>query len=224
MAVSKSLTWQGTDVYVKDGTVSGSFAFEAVDGSTPAKITRSTGSFVTDGLVAGDLIKTDVANAGPFIIDTVVALELTLVEPYAAVTDATAATVVLTKFIPLGEIKGTSGLGGGTAAVIPATHNRSSAIEKKKGLPDSGQMTVPANLLLADRGQQRIAELWALPDPEDFILVYAADAANSGYRSRAEFAALVMSQAQEGEVDGLWSISTALEITGAITYVRPPAA
>lgn len=225
MVASKALTWQGTDVYVGDGTVEGTFAFVAVSGETPAKITRSTGSFIDDGLAVGDMIKTDDAdNLGPFIISSVVALELELVEPYDVVEAATAGAVVLSKFIPLGEIKGTSGLGGGTAAVIPATHNRSTAIEKRKGLPDPGQMTVPANMLLADRGQKRIAELWRLPDPEEFILVYPADAANAGFRGREEFEALVMSQPKEGEVDGLWSISTALELTGEITTIAPPEA
>jgi hypothetical protein len=226
MTESKALTWQGTDVYVQAAAnVTGSFALVAVSGETPAKITRATGSFITDGLAVGDLIKTSNATyPDPYIISAVAALELELVEPYDALGDVAAATLTLYPFIPLGEIKGTSGLGGGSAAVIDATHNRSTAIEKRKGLPDSGQMNVPANLLLADRGQQRIAELWASPNPADFILVYAPDEANADFRSREEFAALVMSQPKEGEVNGLWSISTALELTGPITTIRPPAA
>lgn len=57
------------------GAISVTFA------STGKTITRSTGSFVTDGFVVGDVITTDsVSNPGPFTVTNVAALVLTVSE------------------------------------------------------------------------------------------------------------------------------------------------
>src|SRR3990172_8733381 len=42
---------------------------------------------------------------------------------------------------------------GRAAAVIPVTHWKSTAIEKRMGLPDEGQFTFEVNCVFADAGQ-----------------------------------------------------------------------
>ncbi len=65
---------------IHPGTSSGLISI-SFDGPTK-KITRTTGSFLTDGFVIGNIINTDSgANPGPFTIANVTALEITVSEP-----------------------------------------------------------------------------------------------------------------------------------------------
>ncbi len=216
---TRAIAWQGTDLYVRDKTITVLAAFTAAENSpeAPARITRTTGSFITDGFKVGDMITTGATgNRGPFAVYEVAAGYMELLQPFGdqSVVDLTpAASTQVHRFIPLGEFKETSGLGDGQAQEIPATFNRSSAVTVKKGVPDFGSITTSGNLIPSDRGQRRCMELWLSPDEEHFVLFYRDS-------SRREILAYVMNFGESGEVDGLLSFAMTLRVNGRPVYVN----
>jgi hypothetical protein len=177
---------------------------------TPDTITRSTGSFVDDGFLVGDTIRTSQAdpNDGPFTLSAVAALTLTLVE--TSLTGWTAATTTISGDCPIGEMTSYTGPGG-SASVINVSHLQSTRQEKRMGLPDEGQFTFDINFIPGDRGQIRVRQDRIARTEQTFRL-YLTDVAES----YLEFNAFVLGFEIAGAVDDKVSGSVTLEITGAV--------
>lgn len=112
-------------------------------------------------------------------------------------------------FTAIGEVKGIDGPGGG-AAVIDVTHLGSSRREKRKGIPDGGQVTITANRVFGNAGQVAMIAAEASPDPYNFKITYPNT-------ETVIFEALVMEFREGSQVDGVVELSMTLEVTGEIT-------
>jgi len=120
-------------------------------------------------------------------------------------------TITPLEWIEIGEVVSHDGPGG-SAAVYETTHLRSTAKEKKVGLPDEGQLTLAINWCLAtDRGQQEASIARNARTEKNFKLTFSDD-------STAEFTGYVLGLSASGAVDDKVSGSITIEITGAVTW------
>lgn len=121
-------------------------------------IERATGSFITDGYVAGMRVETDsVDNPGPFIITSVAALALTI-DASTPVVDEVAGSQVLTVFVKVAEVISLN-TPAGEPSEIDMTHLRSASREFRNGLRDEGSISGEMNFVPSDKGQQILAEM-----------------------------------------------------------------
>lgn len=127
--------------------------------------------------------------------------------------DLTAANGTITPlaWVEIGEVVSHDGPGG-SAAVYETTHLRSTAKEKKVGLPDEGQLTLAINWCLAtDSGQQAASEARKDRTEKNFKLTFSD-------LSTASFKGYVLGMSASGAVDDKVSGSITIEITGAVTW------
>jgi len=128
----------------------------------------------------------------------------------ATLTDANG-TITPLEWIEIGEVVSHDGPGG-SAAVYETTHLRSTAKEKKVGLPDEGQLTLAVNWCLAtDHGQQEASEARKDRTEKNFKLTFSD-------LSTASFKGYVLGMSASGAVDDKVSGSITIEITGAVTW------
>lgn len=120
----------------------------------------------------------------------------------------TAADAATDTYLALGETIDFNGPGG-SAQVIDATHLQSTAKEKKKGLPDSGQFSCNLNRIFSDAGQQRALTAWKSKDAYNVRVTYPDSTVH-------RFKAFVMQFPTQGGVDQLIKGSLTLEITGEV--------
>ena len=120
-------------------------------------------------------------------------------------------TITPLEWVEIGEVVSHDGPGG-SAAVYETTHLRSTAKEKKVGLPDEGQLTLAVNWCLAtDSGQQAASVARKDRTEKNFKLTFSDD-------STAEFTGYVLGLSASGAVDDKVSGSITIEITGAVTW------
>jgi len=119
-----------------------------------------------------------------------------------------------TSYSPIAEVSSFSGIGGGSASVIDATHLKSAAKEKKVGLPDEGQVSLEMNYIPADVGQIALKTSRASQAEID-IKIELNDGSTSG--TTWEFKAYVLSFGKGGGIDDVIKASANLEISGAVT-------
>ena len=127
--------------------------------------------------------------------------------------DLTAGTGTITplEWVEIGEVVSHDGPGG-SAAVYETTHLRSTAKEKKVGLPDEGQLTLAVNWCLAtDSGQQAASEARKDRTEKNFKLTFSD-------LSTASFKGYVLGMSASGAVDDKVSGSITIEITDAVTW------
>ena len=207
--MSKAIRTEGTQVDITLDTGAIALVFVAA-GRT---ITRSDsgGSFVADGFVVGQPVTTSSAtNAGPFTVSAVTATELTVAE--AVVDESVSAAVLAT--IEIGEVKDFN-QGGAAAAVRQVTHLKSVAVEKRKGLPDGGNMSLTLNRIFSDIGQQTVWAARASRKAFGFQITFI-DA------SAMAFKAFVTEFGTSGGVDADVQGSIQVDITGEVTVTPAP--
>jgi len=120
-------------------------------------------------------------------------------------------TITPLDWIEIGEVVSHDGPGG-SSAVYETTHLRSTAKEKKVGLPDEGQLTLAVNWCLAtDPGQQAASDARKDRTEKHFKLTFSDD-------STATFSGYVLGMSASGAVDDKVSGSITIEITGAVTW------
>lgn len=113
-------------------------------------------------------------------------------------------------FTAIGEVLSWDGPGG-SASLIDVSHLQSTAKEKRKGLRDSGQVTMNVNCIFGDAGQQALVAAELEDDPFNFRIVYADG-------TQDDFKALVMQfRPAGGGVDEVVRAQVTLEVTGAVT-------
>jgi tail tube protein len=115
-------------------------------------------------------------------------------------------------YTSLAEIRSFSGPGG-SAAIIDATTLLSTGKEKVMGLMDEGQLTLEANFVPGDSGQQALLADRAAQLRKNFRITFS-DVNNA----TATFAAYVMGFTVGGGVDALTTATITLEITGAVVW------
>ena len=114
-------------------------------------------------------------------------------------------------WVEVGEV--TTGDGpGGSGAVIPVTHWKSVAIEKRMGLPDEGQFTFEVNCLFGDAGQTILRDGRSSRTQLNFRVTYPDTGATVD-----AFAGFVLQARRTGlTVDNVVKLALTVEITGAL--------
>lgn len=116
------------------------------------KITRASGSWITDGFLVGMTVTTndgDSGNAAGGVITALTSTDMTLAGTLA---DVAAAAKIITGKATVGEIKSFNGPGG-QSSDIDITTLESTAKEFLQGLQDEGEFSFSANLHPSDVGQ-----------------------------------------------------------------------
>lgn len=116
--------------------------------ATTSTLSRASGSFITDGFVAGTVFEGTGTNAGPFVAITVAALSMVVapVGSAAAVVDEVAAAQVLSNGYSLGGQTVTMGLDGSVLTLETVTFDWSafgSAILEAPGMIIYNDTTTP---------------------------------------------------------------------------------
>lgn len=113
--------------------------------------------------------------------------------------------------VAVAELKDFSGLGGGSAAILDATHLGSSSKEKLPGVKDEGSLKFTFNYVPTDAGQ--IAMLKARDDNvvTDFELTIG------GTKTKAALSGFVQTAEIMGGVDKIIELSVSVEVTGSVT-------
>lgn len=135
---------------------------------TTKKITRSTGSFSTDGYVAGMYVFTSSAtNPGPFTIKSVDTLYLELNETPV---DETASLDIYGDYL----VDGVQSIDGpsGERKAVSLTHLNSAFAKKRSGMLDYGDVSMEILRDTGDDGQQRLETLLASGEEETFHIVF----------------------------------------------------
>lgn len=191
--------------------VNGSFAFVA----TSKTITRSTGSFITDGVLPGQAIETDkVSNPGPFTVVTATATVITVSE---TVVDAAASAVQLTMFQEVGELRSCD-TPSSERDEIEMTHLKSKGKEFKLGLADGGSIAGECNFVTDDPGQKILRVAKNEKAARKFRISFPAYTENGvlykGYRWK--FSALVKDGRAPVAVNDRVPFNFTLRVTGDI--------
>lgn len=120
-------------------------------------------------------------------------------------------------FVKIAELKDFSGLGGGSAAIIDATHLDSTAKEKLSGVKDEGSLKFTFNYVPTDAGQLALFAARDANAVSDFQLTIG------GTTVQAAFSGLVQTAEVAGGVDKINELSATVEITGSVvrTTVTP---
>lgn len=122
------------------------------------------------------------------------------------------ATLPTPAFVKIGGVKSVTGLGSGQAAVIDVTTLDSVRKEKRKGLPDEGQVSVGLNWDGQDAGQILLEAARIDPEPAKFEV----EMSNGTTKT---FDALVLQFGLDANVDAVYDSTATLEVTGAIATV-----
>jgi len=172
------------------------------------------------GLSNGDVgtLSAFVGDGEALMNDKVVIVRYVTENTFAVAIDTTGktltdanGTITPLDWIEIGEVVSHDGPGG-SAAVYETTHLRSTAKEKKVGLPDEGQLTLAINWCLkTDLGQQEASEARKARTEKNFKLTFSDD-------STASFSGYVLGMSASGAVDDKVSGSITIEITGAVTW------
>jgi hypothetical protein len=115
-----------------------------------------------------------------------------------------------TTYVALGEVKAMDGPGG-EAAVLDATHSRSTAKEKLMGLPDEGQIQLTVNYLSGDAGQDEFLEARAAQQLRDFKITFPGG-------ELLLFQGYAKGHKISGQVDQIVTATLTVEITGPVTH------
>lgn len=206
---SSAIVGQGTKIAALIAAITVSTQFIA----STKKLTRTTGSWITDGVLVGMTITTnDGTNPGPFTASVVTALEITVIE---VVVDVAAASKIITPKMFFGEITGFNGPGG-AATVIDVTTLESTAKEKRMGLPDEGQFQIDFNFVpsgIPGAGQKFLRDKRTALAKVDFEVTFT-----DSIPTKATFSGFVLEFSVQGGVDDKVSGSSTIEITGAVVY------
>lgn len=120
-------------------------------------------------------------------------------------------------FDAFGEVMGVDGPGG-SADVIDATHFGSAFKEKLAGIPDEGQMTLRANLVLDDAGQLSARQARADGELRNIRVLFNSD----DEPNQMDFTAYVLNVNMSAQPNSKWDSTLTLEISGGITYGNQP--
>ena len=116
-------------------------------------------------------------------------------------------------FNAVGNVTGLSGLQGGQTTVIPVSNLSSTRVEKKIGLPDEGQLQVEVNLKPGETtGQDAMNTARTAKTLKNFRITLSDSPATV-----FDFAGYVTTAGAAAQVDGVWTRSYTVEITGAVT-------
>jgi hypothetical protein len=111
-------------------------------------------------------------------------------------------------FHTIAEVKGFSGLGGGSATVIDVTHFLSTSKEKKLGFADQGTMSIDLNFVPTDvLGQQVLETLRRTGAARNFRLTMTDG-------TIANLSGLVKTFAKTAATDDIWRATVDLEVSG----------
>jgi hypothetical protein len=206
---SKAITSQGTAIRgVVAATTSVAFA------TGPNTITRTVGSWLTDGFAVGMAI-TSSDGANP-TCGTVTAISATVLTVSATLSAVAAASKTVTGKALIGEIKSFNGPGG-QAGDIDVTTLESTAKEFRRGLQDEGEISLECNFEPTDPGQIfcRVAraETGSPFGQRNFEIVFP-----NSPPTTLTFAAFVKGFAISGGVDDVNKLALALRVTGPVTF------
>jgi len=175
---------------------------------------------VAHGLSNGDVgtLSAFLGDDAALMNDEVVIVRYVTEDTFAVAIDTTGATLTAANgtitplaWVEIGEVVSHDGPGG-SAAVYETTHLRTTAKEKKIGLPDEGQLTLAINWCLeTDLGQQAASNARKARTEKNFKLTFSDD-------STATFSGYVLGLSASGAVDDKVSGSITIEITGAVTW------
>lgn len=101
---------------------------------------------------------------------------------------------------------------GGSASVIDASHLKSTAREKRMGLPDEGQFSLSVNWIPTDTGQSAVRTARSNRSLKGFRITYT-DAAGT----IQTFNGYVLQFSSSGSVDAKVDGSITIEISGAVS-------
>lgn len=113
-------------------------------------------------------------------------------------------------FVEVGEVKDFSGLGGGSSAILDATHMGSSAKEKLVGVKDEGSVKFTMNYVANDAGQLAVMAARDANTVADFELTIG------GTKTKAALSGFVQTAEIMGGVDKINELSISIEITGSV--------
>ena len=205
---------QGTKLEIS-GTTGAAVTTMTATAGYPTILTK-TNHGLSNGDVGtlSDFLGTDAA----LMNDKVVIVRYVTDDTFAVAIDTTDAdltaangTIMPLAWVEIGEVVSHDGPGG-SAAVYETTHLRSTAKEKKVGLPDEGQLTLAVNWCLAtDHGQQAASTARNARTEKNFKLTFSDD-------STASFSGYVLGMSASGAVDDKVSGSITIEITDAVTW------
>ena len=119
-------------------------------------------------------------------------------------------------FFEVGEVTDFTGPGG-SAAVIDVTHLKSTAKEKRMGLPDEGQFTFNVNLVPLDNGQRHAFKSRADRRLTNFRLTLTDSPATV-----LTFPGFVLEFSLSGAVDDKIPAAITIEISGAVAGFPAP--
>lgn len=208
--MSGAIETQGTMLGIQ--SVSGSVAVSF--NSTTKKIIRAAGDWTTDYKVGMIVMTSDADNPGPFVITALTATDMTV--DGVMVTDAVAASFVLTGYKEIGEVVDFNGPGG-SASVVDVSHLRSTRKEKRMGLPDEGQISFNMNFVPGNEGQVLFRERRDARAEAHFALIFS-DGSVTEEATTALFAGFALEFNVSGGVDDKVSASAVIEITGNVTW------
>lgn len=211
MPDSEAVTTRGIAVAIREFKTTGAAAITLQFAAATKKITRTSGSFITDGFTVGRRIyTTQAANLGPFTIAAVAALEITVNEAVVNAGGSPAITAKVLGDLDIGEIFSHDGPGG-SAEVIDVSHYKSTAREKRLGIPDEGQFSFEMNRLAGDAGQKELRRLRKAGELGKFRIVFGTD-------DEARYSAFVLDFSTSGSVDERQTASTTMEISGLVEW------
>lgn len=195
------------------GEIVGQFAVEeqgafAFDQST-SRITRASGDFTTNFEPGMVLIAPDATTnkSKNFLITAVQPL---YIQTDVAPVTATAATVTLQAFTPIGNLTSRTGPSA-TNPEIDLSHSQSVAREYGSGLRDNGSISFEGFLVQGDAGLVALEDLSESRATDTFIVAY-------GNRARwRRFLANVSSFEESAALDGAVTFSGSLRISGGLT-------
>lgn len=180
--------------------------------SATKKMSRATGSWITDGIKVGDtLFTTDASNPGPLTVSAVVALDVTFAEAVVTVASANKTITAFTKVSEVVKIDTPEQQTGD----IDVTNLESTAKEYKNSLPDGGTIAGEGNFVPDDIGQQLLMQLRGESEPRAMKIIVPPDADSSGYMWG--FDGLVKSAKNDIAVDSKVNFQFSIRVSGAVT-------
>lgn len=209
---SQAIEAAGTTLEIETGagtpvaTVTATVGYPTI--ITKAAHGLTNGMVVTASLFAG--ASAALLNGNTYIVKNVTTNTLALdVNTTGGTLTAANGTLTPVEYTEVGEIVDFDGPGG-SAAVYSVTHLKSTAQEKRMGIPDEGQFTLNLNCVHTDLGQQAVAASRAARTKKNYRVTYSDSVTDS-------FAAYALTFSKSGGMDDKVARSLTLEITGQVT-------
>jgi len=110
-------------------------------------------------------------------------------------------------YTTVGEVRGFSGLGGGSANEIDVTHFLSTAKEKRLGFADQGTMSLDLNFVPTDAMQKQLEIVRRTGTPRNFRITLSDG-------TKVELVGSVKTFAKNAATDDVWRGSVDITVSG----------